>query len=512
MTDPFENPRLKVSKNLREYFTKNIQTKIAVKPTPGNTEPEKSIYKAYVYFLNQVKELLINQNNDGSLVYKTFQKRLKSLEVVKLTISDVLLGIEIFESVNATGEKLNASELAKNILIKHAKLSDHHEMEAIDSEWTEISDRLNTSGFSFIEFMHYYWISKYKYVGKSQLFASMKDEFKSDSEKWLLFFSHIKETSMTIENIFSLYSFDNFKLHYPNANSNPKYSSKYLRYLQCLSFVKNKSWVIPIFTLFDYETRLNKRNESFMSSNKLHEILKKHFVFCFLHFNIFSLPTRDFTPAMYKLAKSINKAYDDNPQDSKKSNKAVNLALQMHFTDKESYITKTTKSFATMPTEFLEGVHKLRHTKDNKYLFHSLYGDIEEAIFGGSMHDIPSHSVEHYMPQESEESWGISKNLSKHHENRLGNILIINTSLNGKLQNKPHNEKMDILRDHATLNNFVKNFINNNDSGTGPYDFGKLTEANLRASHPIEIPSEIDKRTTEIAGYISKMYIDNMKY
>ena len=512
LTDDMDLPRLKVSKNLEDYFLNNIQTAIQIKPSEGSTDAEKNVFKGYKYFLKQASELHEKNELDGQKTYLQLQKRLKSLEIVKLIISDVVLGIEIFESVNATGEKLNASELAKNILIKHAKLSDKHKMKIVDSEWTEVSDRLNSLGFSFIDFMHYYWISKHPYVGKNQLFNAMKDKFEGNSEAWLVFFEHIKLTSITIENIFSLYSFDNFKLHYPKANPNPKYSSKYLRYLKCLSFVKNKSWIIPIFTLFNYETALNKRNESFMEGNKLHELIKKHFVFSFLHFNVFSIPTRDFTPSMYKLAKKINKAINDFPQDAKKSNKAVNDALQFHFKNTDSYVSKATKNFSSMSDEFLEGIFKLRHTKDNKFLIHSLYGDIEEGVFGGTFHDISSHSVEHYMPQESEESWGISKSLSKHHENRLGNILIINASLNGTLQNNSHKDKMDILRDHATLNNSVKDFVQQNDNGTGPYDFGKLSENNLKNSHPIDSPSEIDKRTNEIAGFLKEIYIEKMKY
>ena len=106
----------------------------------------------------------------------------------------------------------------------------------------------------------------------------------------------------------------------------------------------------------------------------------------------------------------------------------------------------------------------------------------------------------------------ISKTLSKSHENRLGNIIVINASLNGELQNKSHNEKMDLLRNNKTLNNFVKSFVKNNDLEEGPYNFGKITEANLESSHPIENPSEIDKRTTEISGFIFDMYISKMKY
>ena len=510
--DHNERARLKVSKNLEEYFSNNIQTSGKTKPISGSTDAEKNIYKAYIYFSKQAQELLLSKNQEGAELYKLFKTRLKTLEIVKLTISEIVLGIEIFESVNAYSVTLNASELAKNILIKHAKLSGKHQMETIDAEWTEISERLKSSGFSFIEFMHYYWISKNKYIGKNQLFVAMKDKFKGDSEKWLEFFAQIKASSKTIENIFSLYSFDNFKLHYPEAHSNPKYSSKYLRYLRCLKFVKNKSWIIPVFTLLDYETNLNKRKESFIKSNKLHELLKKHFIFSFLHFNIFSLPTRDFTPAMYKLSQKINKSLQNSPQDAKKSNASVSKAIEEHFKGKDSYIQKTTISFAEMSEELFEGVHKIRHTHDNKYLIHSIYGDIEEYIFGGTFHDISSHSVEHYMPQETEESWGISKSISKYHENRLGNILIIDASLNGKLQNMAHNEKMDKLRGHPTLNNFVKDFINHNDSNSGPFNFGKLTEANLKNSHPVESPSEIDKRTNEIAKYIKTMYIDRMKY
>ena len=241
------------------------------------------------------QELFIKNESDGPKTYAVLQKRLKSLEIVKLTISDIVLGIEIFESVNATGEKLNASELAKNILIKHAKLSENYDMEVVDNEWTEISKRLHECGFSFIDFMHYYWISKYRYVGKSQLFNAMKEKFEGNSDNWLEFFENIKATSITIENIFSLHDFQNFKIHYPNANANPKYSSRYLRYLKCLSYIKNKSWIIPIFTLFNYESKLNRRNESFMSGNAFHEILKSTLSLAFF-ISTYFLCRQNYTP------------------------------------------------------------------------------------------------------------------------------------------------------------------------------------------------------------------------
>lgn len=510
LTDSMNKPRLEVSQKLQSYFEENIQCPIENPASPGQTESEKLIYKSYQYFKDMVSGLLTTHQTNGTKLFELLQNRLRSLEIVKLTIADVLLGIEIFESVNATGEKLNASELAKNILIKHARLSGKKQAADLDLEWTEISERLHAVGFSFVDFLHYYWISKYQYVGKSQLFNAMKKKYGNNSADWLDFFENLKATSVTIENIFSLYTFPSFQLHYPSANTNPKYSDRYLRYLRCLSFVKNKSWIIPIFTLLNYETNLNKRGESFIKSNSFHVLLKKHFVFCFLHFNIFSLPTRDFTPSMYKLAKAINKALADNPQNATLSNKAVTAAFQDHYNGTDSYVKRAIKGFKAAPDEFLAGVLSLRHTKDNKYLIHALYGEIEEGIYGGTFHNIPTHSIEHYMPQESSASWGISKEVSKQHENKLGNILIIDASLNGKLQNKSHSDKMKTLRKSAKLNNSVKHFIRVNDSGNGPYDFGMLTETQLKNSDPLKSPSEIDKRTIEISNFLKELFIDKM--
>lgn len=54
--------------------------------------------------------------------------------------------------------------------------------------------------------------------------------------------------------------------------------------------------------------------------------------------------------------------------------------------------------------------NKLRHRQENKYLFHVIFAEIEEEFYDGTAHHFESHSIEHYMPQESATSWGIKKN------------------------------------------------------------------------------------------------------
>ena len=152
MTDYKGNPRLNVSKNIKDYFVSNIQNKVGLPAQQGKSSIEKNIFKGYNYFFNEASQFLEANKNNGAEVFKIYKNRLSHLEVVKLEISDIILGIEIFESVNATGKQLNASELAKNVLIKHAEIL-KQDIAAIDEKWNEINNRLLKTGFSFIEFM-----------------------------------------------------------------------------------------------------------------------------------------------------------------------------------------------------------------------------------------------------------------------------------------------------------------------------------------------------------------------
>ncbi len=503
-------PKLIVSKTIADYFTLNFQNSdLQKQPVNGNNKIEKEIYKSYLYFYNQVQELLKTYNNKTEEIYNRYITRLHELEVVEMTIADIVLGIEIFESVNHRGEQLNASELVKNILIKHAGIVGN-DLEDLDDRWNKINNRLSETGFSFIDFMHYYWISKFKPDGKKHLFTSMKKEFGSNSDKWLDFFYDLELSSKTFENIYTCRDYNLFKVHYPYTNPNPRYSAVYMRYLKCFKFIKNKSWIIPIFTLLDYETKLNERQVSIINKdNYLVKIFRKHFVFSFLHFNIFSYPTRDFTPAMYKLSKAINQALIDFPQDHEKSNQAVNKAFQEHFA---KYVENTIDIFKNLDEEFYEGVNKIKHDNSNKQLIHTLFGDIEENVLNGSFHNQQNHSIEHYMPQEAKDNWGISKDISRVHENRLGNILIIEASLNGKMQNKSHVDKLKLLKGAESKTLITKEFIETNEKTDGDYNFEKLSEEILTNSDFISNPSEIDKRTKILADYIKRAYITDFKY
>jgi uncharacterized protein with ParB-like and HNH nuclease domain len=515
LTDHNNKPKLVVSKTIRKYFELNIQNSdLDYKTLDGKGKIQREIYKAYLFFKKQFKDLLEVNQNDPEIIYGEFMQRLNSLELIYMEISDVGLGIEIFESVNQRGEQLNASELVKNRLIKYAKISDK-DLEEVEDRWNGINEKLKGTGFSFIDFLHYYWMTNYRGdIGKKRLFDAIIKEFSGESDEWLSFFDDLEFTANTFEEIFNSPTYQQFNINYKKAPANPKYGSEYILYLNALRFIKNKSWVMPIFSLLNYEKKLNKREESiFNKKNFLTKTLKKHFIFSFLHFNIFSFPTRDYTPAMYVLSKEINDAIKLHPQNASESNKIVFDAFKKHFDNskcvKES-IYKFKDEFNNQ--EFFEGIDKIKHDGKNKPLIHLLFSDIEVNIFKETRKGFDKYSIEHYMPQEAQEKWNISKDISRKHENKLGNILIIDASLNGEMQNKSHSDKLAILEKQKDNRGLTKEFIKTNKNTDGDYNFGQLTGENLKNSDFNDNPSEIDKRTKILGDYIRQTYITDFKY
>ena len=86
------------------------------------------------------------------------------------------------------------------------------------------------------------------------------------------------------------------------------------------------------------------------------------------------------------------------------------------------------------------------------------------------------------------------------------------SDINGKMQNKSHSDKIEILENHTNNTALTKEFIKTNENKDSHYNFGKLTEDNLKDSNFEENPSEIDKRTKILANYIRRAYITNFKY
>lgn len=519
--------RLQVSDNLKQYFENNIQSNPGNKPSQGASKYEKEIFKAYKFFKSECEKYIKEYCSDnGEEFWKKLRTRLNAIDLVELSIEDMVLGIEIFESVNATGEKLDASELVKNILVRYAPDS----AAEIHATWTDLNDKVDESGFKMVDFMHYYWISKHPYVGKNKLFQTMKSKFSGSELKWNTFFKEFTQSVKTLHNISVNLTSSTFNNRYTQSSANPAIISKVVKYFKSLKLVSNKSWVIPIFTLLNYELKINKipnpggKPHSYISKN-FHKLLEKHFVFSFVHFNVLSLPTRDYTPAMYRLAQMINIAHAQHPQAPEESVKKIKKIFEQHykgssvptqkkpFTWPNNYVSKQIKEWKTSQSKFEGGVNKFKYDPKTNFLLKMVFNEIAVKRFNNNNIDFDNNSFEHYLPQDPS-NWGIEEKVAKSHMHKIGNLLWINRTVNsGGLGNKPHKEKLKVLiENESKLDGFSKNFIRIHQSGGAEYNFEKIDEDHLKNSDFNSTPSEIDKRTKLIAEYMFKIYVIDMVY
>nr|VFK56371.1 MAG: Protein of unknown function DUF262 [Candidatus Kentron sp. TUN]VFK62669.1 MAG: Protein of unknown function DUF262 [Candidatus Kentron sp. TUN] len=91
-----------------------------------------------------------------------------------ITVTDELNAFTVFETLNARGVRLSATDLLKNYLFSIIGTADSHETElkALEDRWERLVGLL--SGESFPYFLRVYWNSKYPLVRKSDLFKTIR--------------------------------------------------------------------------------------------------------------------------------------------------------------------------------------------------------------------------------------------------------------------------------------------------------------------------------------------------
>ena len=93
-----------------------------------------------------------------------------------ITVTDELNAFKVFETLNARGVRLSATDLLKNYLfsVVNSEGSHEHEMKTIEERWERIVGVLGSE--SFPDFLRTYWNSRNKLVRKADLFKTIRRE------------------------------------------------------------------------------------------------------------------------------------------------------------------------------------------------------------------------------------------------------------------------------------------------------------------------------------------------
>ncbi|RDB03980.1 DUF262 domain-containing protein [Runella aurantiaca] len=167
---------------INEYFFRSYLVQLR---KPSNISSEKpsvqKLYKAFTYFKKKVEEKF-ESNKSGAALFDFVDGNLGSnLFFTLIEVGDDTNAYKIFETLNARGVKLSASDLLKNYLFSLILSDSPALVEDLDMKWDAINDILgNTEVTTYLR--HYWNARQNKIERKSTLFKALKRKVAKQQE------------------------------------------------------------------------------------------------------------------------------------------------------------------------------------------------------------------------------------------------------------------------------------------------------------------------------------------
>ena len=165
-------PRSKLTLNRHnDSFYQNFLVPLERLPQRGLNASEHLLRRAFSWFKDRIRE---RSADDGTAVASLVDGAVDRLFFTVITVTDELNAFKVFETLNARGVRLSATDLLKNYLFSVVARGGAHESEisSLESRWEAIVGLLGSE--SLPEFLRVYWNSRHRLVRKADLFKTIR--------------------------------------------------------------------------------------------------------------------------------------------------------------------------------------------------------------------------------------------------------------------------------------------------------------------------------------------------
>ncbi|HMZ21504.1 MAG TPA: DUF262 domain-containing HNH endonuclease family protein [Blastocatellia bacterium] len=170
--------KLTLNRNNDRYFQTYIVPLVHL-PQRGFRASEHSLRKAFEWFERRTRSYAQENakhygNDEGVALASLVETMSDRLFFTVITVTDELNAYKVFETLNARGVRLSATDLLKNHLFSVIHRSDQHEheMKSLEDRWEALVGRLGNE--SFPDFLRTHWNSRYSFVRQSELFKTIR--------------------------------------------------------------------------------------------------------------------------------------------------------------------------------------------------------------------------------------------------------------------------------------------------------------------------------------------------
>lgn len=166
--------KLTLNRNNDTYFQSYI-VPLGHLPVRGFRASEHSLRKAFEWFEKRIADYAAKAGDDPGVTLAQFVESMSDrLFFTVITVTDELNAYKVFETLNARGVRLSATDLLKNYLfsVLHKDGQHEHEMKSLENRWEAMVGRLGSE--SFPDFLRVHWNSRFSFVRQTELFKTIR--------------------------------------------------------------------------------------------------------------------------------------------------------------------------------------------------------------------------------------------------------------------------------------------------------------------------------------------------
>ncbi len=354
---------------------------------------EKLMKHCFEFFDSRLKGKYDNGKDYASFI----QSVVDNLYFTQIVVNDEMNAFRVFETLNARGVQLSSSDLLKNYLFMLVDRDSSHEshIEILEEKWAQLTDNIKAERLP--EFLRYYWNIQHKAIRSNDVFKTIRREITSNTGV----FGLVREMMQ--------YSDVYMALH--DENDDLWEDAEVRSYVALLRLFRLKQ---PYSVLM--AAKINLPDKDFK------ELLKTIIILCFRY----------------------NVICDRNPNDQEGPFNALAMLISKEQRVDYSLLAPIVIEDRDFENAFVE--KSFPYNSNNAKVVRYILGRIEH--FKGSTLDVQfddeNASVEHILPQNYDESWGIEEDKAPRLVWRLGNTCLLERQLNRELKDAPFKEKLPV--------------------------------------------------------------------
>lgn len=364
----------------------------------GLPKSNRALWDCFAYFGRKIEADLALRNSGANLSALLNESVARQLLFILITVEDDLNAYTVFETLNARGLELSATDLLKNYLF--SKVKAQHDLDALGRRWHRLVMTVNQDKFP--EFLRYHLLCEEPKIRQQRLFKLVRDRIQ------------------TAENVFELLGQLESRAEVFAAAGDPEHEfwkdrPEAKKYIQALRLFRVRQQMPVVFAAWE-----KFPNDDFA------RLLKLLVIFSFRYTVIGGLNPNDLEPLYHEIAKGILSGELNGPA------AAFGLLHRLYPSDEK------------FRNDFAEAIKETGGQKQKvvRYILCELESRRSGRVIDWS---IDPASIEHVLPENPRAEWSayVADERQDQYIYRLGNLALLEKTLNRDAGNGLFAEKQE---------------------------------------------------------------------